>query len=617
MSPLLRLGNLLLFMSEHTHSKPVVAYDGTCSFCQAMVVSWKSQTGKKVEYDPRLTKSSKHMAVAMPTGEVVTDARAVYTILSYTSMWAWLLPLYNHFAPAKWISDAGYKAVSRMRNGFLSPLTRWLYGPKIEEPTYKKAHGLFYRLLGAIYLIAFLSLTVQIVGLVGTNGILPIGEYQNFLKGQIGNTAYWQAPMAFWLGNSDMILRAATIAGAVLSVPLILGFVHPILLLLLWATYLSLTNAGQLFMAYQWDALLLEVGFLAIFFTRAHKAFRILFAFLLFRLVFASGLVKILSGDESWSTLSALQYHFFTQPLPTQLAWYAQQLPDSVKSAMVVALFAVEILAPFLLLFPRRAKVVGAYAIIMLQVIIMLTGNYTFFNLLTIALAVLMLDDTHLARIPQAVRVRYLTLIKRLPTSLAVAKRYATISVVVLLATLGVLRVTQFVPPLQQKLDMLVVAGNAFAPLRLTSSYGLFAVMTTTRPEVVIEASADGKAWQTYEFKHKPQDVMKAPSAVGPYLPRLDWQMWFVGLDAEALVNLEGYQPTPQLVTPFLLQLGQKLLLDKPEVKQLMETTPSFKPKYLRATVYSYRFSTSRERSETGAWWVRQKLNVYLPQVTL
>ena len=604
-------------MSEHTHSKPVVAYDGTCAFCQAMVASWKSKTGSKVEYDPRLTKASKHIAVAMPGGTVATDARAVYTILSYSTMWAWLLPLYKHFAPFAWMSDVGYKIISRLRTPFLSPLTRALYGPKIEEPTYKKAHGLFYRLLGVIYMIAFLSLTVQIVGLVGTNGIMPIGDFQNYLKGQIGNAAYWQAPMLFWLGNSDMLLRAVTIIGALLAVPLVLGFAHPILLALLWAIYLSLTNAGQLFMAYQWDALLLEVGFLAIFMTRRNAAFRTLFTFLLFRLVFASGLVKIMSGDESWQSLTALQYHFFTQPLPTQLAWYAQQLPNNIKSALAVVLFAIELVAPFLILFPRRAKIVGAYAIILLQVGIILTGNYTFFNLLTIAIALLLLDDTHLARIPQAVHVRSITFIKKLPSNVVRAKRYATTFMVVVLATLGILRVTQFTPAVQQKLDMLVVAGNAFAPLRLTSSYGLFAVMTTTRPEVIIEASADGKTWEAYEFKYKPQDVAKAPSMVGPYLPRLDWQMWFVGLDAEALINLEGYQPTPQLVTPFLLQLGQKLLQDKPEVKQLMAKTPSFKPKYMRATVYLYRFSTAAERSETGAWWVREKLNVYLPQVTL
>ncbi len=603
-------------MSER-HSKPVVAYDGTCAFCRAVVNSWKNSTGSKVEYDDRLTEQAKHVAVALPDGEVVTDAKGVYTILSYSGFWSWLLPLYNNFKPFAALSNAGYRFLSKRRKNILSPLTKFIYGNKIEQITYSKSHALFYRLLGLVYFIAFLSVGMQIVGLVGKNGILPIGEYQNFLVGELGKAAWWQAPMVFWLGNADWFLKAVAFFGALVSVPLMLGFVSPLIMVILWASYLSLTNAGQLFMAYQWDALLLEVGFLAIFFTRNNKYFRTLFIFLLFRFILSSGIVKLLSGDVAWRDLTALNYHFFTQPLPTPLAWYAQQLPESVKRFMAGGMFVIEFGAPLLMLFPRRPRIIAAYSIIFLQVMIAAFGNYTFFNLLTTAIAVLLLDDQHLARLPKAIGLKDVCLIKKTPKLFREPQRYFTNAFVLILAMLGILRLTQFVPPVQQKLDMLVVTGNALAPLRVTSSYGLFAVMTKTRPEVVIEGSADGKNWETYEFKYKPQALDETPKWVQPYMPRLDWQMWFVGLDGEALVNLEGYQPTPQLVTPFLLQLGQKLLMDKPDVKALMTHTPAQKPKYLRATVYTYRFSSAQEREETGNWWVRKKLAIYLPQVTL
>jgi hypothetical protein len=280
-------------------------------------------------------------------------------------------------------------------------------------------------------------------------------------------------------------------------------------------------------------------------------------------------------------------------------------------------MFVIELGAPILYLFPRRMRLLGVYATIVLQLIIMATGNYTFFNLLTITVAILLIDDQHLERIPKSLGLTHVDVIKKTPRFFVQTKQYAANGLIILLAILGILRMTQFVPPLQQKLDMLVVAGNAFAPIRLTSSYGLFSVMTKTRPEVVIEGSPDGKTWETYTFKYAPQNVNQAPVFVGPYMPRLDWQMWFVGLDAEALINLDGYKPTPQLVTPFLLQLGQKLLQDKPDVKALMAKTPSFKPKYLRATLYTYHFSTPKERAASGAWWTRKRINIYLPQVTL
>src|SRR5215470_3759546 len=202
---------------------------------------------------------------------------------------------------------------------------------------------LFLRLLALSYLAAFLSLAVQVRGLVGAEGILPARTLLDWVRPRTGLERYWIAPTVFWMADGDVALTAVCVAGAGLSVLLLFEVAPVAVLFLLWALYLSLTVVGQVFLGYQWDALLLESGLLAVFLASGGARPRPgresppppvvvwLFRWLLFRLMFSSGVVKLSSGDETWRSLTALRYHYWTQPLPTGIGWYAAHLPDRLQ----------------------------------------------------------------------------------------------------------------------------------------------------------------------------------------------------------------------------------------------------------------------------------------------
>ncbi len=240
---------------------------------------------------------------------------------------------------------------------------------------------------------------MQALGLIGSHGILPLSEFTDAIRSQLGLERYWLFPMVFWLDQSDFAIQAACWAGAALSLLLIFNVLPRLSLLFLYVLYLSLFYAGQVFMGFQWDVLLLESGFLAFVLSMATKPGIWLLRWLLFRFMFLSGAVKLLSGDPTWANLSALSYHFQTQPLPTPLAWYAHHLPRSVLTASTAATFVIELGLPFLIFCPRRLRFVAAFGILLLQVLILLTGNYTFFNLLVMALCLALFDDAALRKV--------------------------------------------------------------------------------------------------------------------------------------------------------------------------------------------------------------------------
>ena len=274
------------------------------------------------------------------------------------------------------------------------------------RPTYYRARRFFLRALGVIYLIAFVSFWIQADGLVGHDGIIPVASWLEQVRNRFGAEAYLLFPTLCWLNSSDWFLHVLCAIGAGLSLLLIFEVVPVVCLTLLWLSYLSISVAGQLFMNFQWDDLLLETGFLTIFLAPlrwlpsrrlesptspwAHFLLR----WLLFRLMFMSGVVKLTSGDESWWNLSALRYHYETQPLPTPLAWWAHQLPAWFQASSTIVMFAIELVAPFLLFCPRPLRLIGVASILTFQALIALTGNYCFFNLLTAALCLLSVDDS-------------------------------------------------------------------------------------------------------------------------------------------------------------------------------------------------------------------------------
>jgi len=279
------------------------------------------------------------------------------------------------------------------RQGFV--LTRWL----------------FLRLLGLIYLCAFASLWGQLRALIGSHGLLPAVDYLRAVEAATGPARFWALPTLAWLNASDAFIQLLCGAGIVLALLLIVGLLPIPALALLWLAYLSLVNIGQDFLSFQWDALLLETGFLAMFwapngvFPRLkHEAPPSLGAvwllrWLLFRLMFFSGVVKLASGDPAWRDLTALSYHYQTQPLPTPLAWYLYQLPLSFHKLSTALTLAVELIVPFAIFAPRRLRLLGAAVLISLQVLIMASGNYAFFNLLAIVLCLTLFDDAALRHI--------------------------------------------------------------------------------------------------------------------------------------------------------------------------------------------------------------------------
>ncbi|HTX37794.1 MAG TPA: lipase maturation factor family protein [Bryobacteraceae bacterium] len=434
----------------------------------------------------------------------------------------------------------------------------------------------FLRILGLVYLMAFISFGTQALGLIGSHGILPIGEYLNAAR-EAGAT--WQVPSLLWINSSNAALTAVWILGALCSLAAVfLPWQRTALAgcLVLW---LSISAVGQDFLSFQWDTLLLEAGFLALF--ADDSPIRVwLFRWLTFRLMFSSGAIKLLSHDPTWRGLTALSYHYETQPLPTPPAWYMSQLPMIFQKASTLVVLIVEIAVPFLFFLPRRFRRIGAWITIGLQMLILFTGNYTFFNWLTIALAMWLFIEP--GREPEG---------RHRVVSISLAAFIAVSSGLVMLALFSV---------------PLPTAGNQFLrlidPLRIVNTYGLFANMTTTRLEIVVEGSNDGVQWQDYEFPYKPGDVYRPPPVIAPFQPRLDWQMWFAALGS--------YQENRWFVN-FML----RLLQGEPRVTHLLSYNPfpHAPPKFIRARLYLYHFTHWGQR----AWWSREERGLYFPAVSL
>jgi hypothetical protein len=350
-------------------------------------------------------------------------------------------------------------------------------------------------------------------------------------------------------------------------------------------------------MSFQWDLLLLESCFLAIFLTGGSGVVVWLYRWLLFRFLFLAGLVKVLSGDQTWQTLSALDYHFFTQPLPSPLAWYAAQLPHWFLAATVAAVLVLELVLVFFAFLPRRPRMALAALTAAFQLAIIATGSYNFFNLLTILLCIFLLDDQALRRVLPA------GLIARVSETAPRPGRTATaLAAVVAIVTVPIGFNLVWEPVTGRNLPVVDRFAEAVAPFLIVNPYGVFATTTTMRPEIIIEGSDDGKTWRPYVLPYMPGPVERAPTWNIPYQPRLDWQLWFA-----------SYGPLSQ--NRWIERLLQRLLEGSAPVFTLFAETPfpDHAPRYVRAELYDYRFAEASE----GAWWVRRLDGAYFPQVDL
>jgi hypothetical protein len=481
---------------------------------------------------------------------------------------------------------------------------------------YTISSWLFQRVLAFVYLTAFGSLGFQIVGLIGHNGILPIDKTIEYMHAA-GLNVFSVASLAFF-NCTDTALQMLCWAGAAAACLLMAGVLPVLSSLLCWLLWLSIVNIGQDFLCFQWDILLLEAGFLSIFLApwvlldlplRRNKGMAFatpymvsiwLFQWLLFRLMLESGLCKLASGDATWRNLTAMVYHYHTQPLPTPLAWFADKLPEVLLKFSTFSTLSIELVFPFFI-FVKKIRLVGAFFLMALQILIALTGNYTFFNLLTFAFCLFLIDDRAWMKALRFVNkkrdVSYENLKVQLPQKIG---SIACSALIVYLGTAQVFASTFGVVP-----DFVNDIKQAVANYYLYNNYGLFAVMTTERNEIVLEGSMDGKEWRQYEFKYKPGNVFVPPCIVAPGQPRLDWQMWFAALGDISQSAWFGH---------FILRIFE----NSPDVLNLIQRNPfpGKAPEYLRGRLYRYTFSDWNELSKDGQWWRSEYKSDFLPTIS-
>ena len=474
-------------------------------------------------------------------------------------------------------------------------LAAWMGHLLQTDRRYRLAAKLFLRLIALVYLAAFVSAVLEITGLVGENGILPVGEQLDRLQQHLGWLAWIRFPTLFWIDHSDTSLLLVSYAGCLFSVTLLVGWRPLLSTLALFILYLSLVRAGQLFFNFQWDTLLLEAGFLSIFLTAGPSRLLIfLFHWLLFRLRFLSGLSKFLSGDPSWSGLTTLNYYFETQPLPHMGSWYAHQLPEWMLRAGTGLTLFIELVVPFFIFLPRTFRLIAALSTIAIQVLIILTSNHNFINLLTIILCLFLLDDQALRRFLPA---RSATTSGRAETS--PLTRYLLPPLALVLISASVVAIHEFVTDRGDQTTW-------HAPVNWVRAWGLgnvyhvFPTMQTERRELQIQGSDDGHTWHSYRFRYKPNGPDDRPAFIVPLHPRLDWMIWFI---------------PPR--NPFMLGWFERFLWrlheNSASVTALLEHNPFAHagPKYLRVLSYRYRFTTAPERADSGRIWHEEYLGVF------
>jgi len=479
--------------------------------------------------------------------------------------------------------------------------------------------------LGGIFFCAFGSVAIQVDGLIGPDGILPAADYLARVRDYFGEAAPYQIPTVFWLGAGSLALHLVCGLGVLFSLLLISGFAPRLCIAVLWALYLSISSVGNVFFAYQWDFLLIEASACAFFFAPAGwtpaSARKIptsplglfLVRLLLARLFFLSGATKWLSGDPSWREGTALHFHFWTQPLPTIPAWWADRMPDLILQGATYGTLLIEFGLPVFVFAPRPFRRLAFVGFVGLQLLIGLTGSYGFFNLLTCVLCLTLIEDRDLVvakhwirwtvraksdelEMPSTERAMdapWRERFRRAQRSLAVA----VITLFILMAitaTLGSLGLGQFVP------EPARIVLNKLAPFRSFNGYGLFAVMTTERLEIEVEGSADGESWKPYVFLYKPGPSDRVPRLAMPHMPRLDWQMWFA--------SLRGCENSPWFHR-FLL----KLLKGSQPVGALLAENPfpDDPPRYLRTPTSHARFA-GRDRNG-GSWWSHEAVGLFCP----
>ena len=536
-----------------------------------------------------------------------------------------------------------------------SSIVRWLFDSRSGPADRFLCRWIFLRALGVIYFSAFFSLVFQIRGLVGPQGILPAGEYLKNIADQVGYARYWYAPSLLWISSGSHALMALCWVGLAAAVLLAFNIWPRGMLAICFVCFLSFVSAAGDFSGYQSDGMLLEAGFLSLFFAPAGLRPRfgptrvpVRAAFLLllwewFRIYFESGVAKIMGGDPEWRNFTALDEYYQNGPLPTWIGWYVQHFPHWFHSATTFFTLALELGLIWTAFFPRKIRLALFFLVTPWQIGIILTANYTFLNYLVLMLAFLLLDDQFLMRFfparwkrpllesaaaaalqPAALGADALSILDAssiTSSNEAVAKSESLrtkweklrsalspfrISIVAFLMIWIFYATTVQMVWMVSAVPFPTTPVSLLDPFRIANRYGLFGVMTRGRYEIEFQGSNDGKTWIAYPFRHKPQDVDKAPRIYAPYQPRFDWNLWFASL-GEWRDN------------PLVLRTERRLLSNDPDVLALFAGNPfpQSPPRQVRAVIWQYWFTSMAEKRQTGAWWRRQYIGLYAPAIEL
>jgi predicted DCC family thiol-disulfide oxidoreductase YuxK len=622
-------------MKEESSNPPRLVYDGECDFCKWSIRRWRGRLGSRAVFQSWNEAEDLHDSALVPpdaiaNGVILVEegdqvshgAEAVFRLHHYAPGFRIGKFCYHSIPGFSSLADTGYAWISSRRR-ICWKVVRLLWGRDPQPVTWVLSRWIFNRLIGLVYLVAFVSWWIQLEGLVGSEGILPVADFLNMIESRYGTDRYRIVPTLMWFSpDNDGLLHVICMAGCLGSLCILFRWIPVLSLIVSWLCYLSLVNTGQIFLGYQWDMLLLETGFLAILFAPWKILPRLksephpprlavfLLCWLLFRLVFSSGMVKI-TGQPSaspWLDLTAMAVHYETQPLPTVIGWFFHQFPAGFHKFSTFMVIVMELGIPILVLLPRVPRLVGCAGLVGLQVMILLTGNYTFFNYLSLALCILLIDDAVLIRFMPRIFCRIMTPVHEHPVP-HVIHRWITliIGVPLLILSLGVCAVQY--GWLKTMPSPVSEAYGAVQSCQFVNRYGLFAHMTTDRPELRVFGSHDGREWKEYIFKWKPGDPHERPRFIAPHQPRLDWQMWFAALGQ--------YQDprTRRWLEPFLARLleGSQPVLD------LLREDPfqGGPPRYVVVRKYDYRMSDWDTLKNSGRWWDVRELGSYSPYVSV
>ncbi len=536
---------------------------------------------------------------------------------------------------------------------------RWLFDARRGLRGRLAPRWIFLRALAAIYFSAFYSLLFQIKGLIGPEGILPAQQFMAAVAQQMGITRYWYAPSLYWISASSTALMAVTWIGLFASVIAFLNVWPRLSFFVCFVCFLSFIAVSSVFSSYQSDGMLLEAGFLALFFSprglkpgwgasdRPSRASWFLLQWEWFRIYFESGMVKLAGGDPEWRNFTAMDEYYQNGPLPTWIGWYAEHLPHWFHAATVAGTLGLELGLVFMMFFPRRVRLICFFIVTPWEIGVILTANYTFLNYLVLSLGFLLLDDKFLLRfVPARFRPHErepiaatepvfkekqpLSLLALVEASMVAAEtepresgrarrnlldrlgvflRSARLAVAAILLTWIAYDTTveMIGIPLRRNIPQaLALPLAALEPFRIANRYGLFAVMTRGRYEIEFQGSDDQVNWTPYQFRNKPQALNEAPRIYAPYQPRFDWNLWFASL---------GDWRENEMVP----LTEQRLLLGDEDVLALFRGNPfpQIPPRYVRAVLWQYWFTSMDEKRRTGDWWRREDRGLYAPELTM